>query len=70
MNNEDFKKTKFTPRQARHLKCLSVQNVADKLGISSVTYFNKEQGKTRFYVDEAIKFSEIVGVPFENIKWE
>lgn len=59
----------FTPRQARHLNGLSVQKVADELGISSVTYFNKEQGRTRFYVDEAIKFSKIVGIPFENIKW-
>ena len=60
----------FTPRQARHYSGLSVQKVADKLGINSVTYFNKEQGKTRFYVDEAINFSDIVGVPFENIKWK
>ena len=70
MNNGDFEKKKFTPRQARHLNGLSVKNVADKLGINSVTYFNKEQGKTRFYVDEAIKFSDIVGVPFEKIKWK
>lgn len=60
----------FTPRQARHLNGLSVQKVADELGISSVTYFNKEQGRTRFYVDEAIKFAQIVGIPFENIKWD
>lgn len=60
----------FTPRQARHLNGLSVQKVADELGISSVTYFNKEKGNTRFYVDEAIKFAKIVGIPFENIKWE
>ena len=70
MSNEDFEKTKFTPRQARHLNGLSVQKVADKLGINSVTYLNKEKGETRFYVDESIKFSEIVGVPFEKIKWK
>ena len=69
MNNGDFEKTKLTPRQARHSNGLSVKKVADKLGINSVTYFNKEQGKTRFYVDEALLFAEIVGVPFENIKW-
>ena len=68
MNEFDAKS--FTPRQARHYSGLSVQNVADKLGINSVTYFNKEKGKTRFYVDEAIKFSDIVGIPFENIKWK
>ena len=68
MNEFDVKS--FTPRQARHLSGLSVQKVADKLGINSVTYFNKEKGKTRFYVDEALLFAEIVGVPFENIKWK
>ena len=68
MNELDVKS--FTPRQARHYSGLSVQNVADRLNINSVTYFNKERGRTRFYVDEAIKFSEIVGVPFENIKWK
>ena len=68
MNEFDVKS--FTPRQARHLSGLSVKKVADKLGINSVTYFNKEKGKTRFYVDEALLFAEIVGVPFENIKWK
>jgi DNA-binding XRE family transcriptional regulator len=67
--NKDFDMAMFTPRQARHLSGLSVQKVADKLGINSVTYFNKEKGKTRFYVDEAILFAHIVGVPFKNIKW-
>ena len=66
----EFDANSFTPRQARHYSCLSVRKVADKLGINSVTYFNKEKGKTRFYVDEALLFAEIVGVPFENIKWK
>ena len=68
MNEFDVKS--FTPRQARHYSGLSVKKVADKLGINSVTYFNKEKGKTRFYVDEELLFSDIVGVPFENIKWK
>ena len=66
----EFDVKSFTPRQARHYIGLSVKKVADKLGINSVTYFNKEKGKTRFYVDEALLFAEIVGIPFENIKWK
>ena len=68
MNEFDVKS--FTQRQARHYSGVSVQKVADRLGINSVTYFNKEQGKTRFYVDEALLFAEIVGIPFEKIKWK
>lgn len=37
------------------------------LGMSENAYINKEKGETRFYVDEALKFSNIVGIPFENI---
>lgn len=67
--NEDFGKTTFTPQQARKYSGLTLQKVADKMGISLATYFNKEHGKRTFTVQEAIKFSEVVGIPFENIKW-
>lgn len=60
----------LTPMQARKLSGLSLQEVADGLGISICTYFNREHGKTNFSVQEAIKFAQIVGIPFENIKWE
>lgn len=68
--NGDFEKTMFTPQQARKYSGLTLQNVADKMGINICTYFNKEHGKRTFTVQEAIKFAHIVGIPFENIKWE
>lgn len=68
--NGDFGEAMFTPKQARKYSGLTLQNVADKMGISLCTYFNKEHGKANFNVKEAIKFAQIVGIPFENIKWE
>lgn len=66
---KDFEVTMFTPQQARRFSGITAKDVAEKLGVSYVTYNNKESGKKRFYVDEAIKFAHIVGIPFENIKW-
>ena len=68
--NEELGTTMFTPQQARKYSGIYETHIAKKLGISMATYINKEKGKTRFYVDEAIRFAEIVGVPFENIKWD
>ena len=68
--NEELGTTKFTPQQARKYSGIYETHIAKKLGISTATYINKEKGKTRFYVDEALLFAEIVGVPFENIKWK
>ena len=68
--NEDFRDKVFTPQQARRYSGIYETHIANKLGITTATYINKEKGKTRFYVDEAIKFSEIVGIPFEKIKWK
>ena len=67
--NEKFGDKIFTPQQARRYSGIYETHIAKKLGISTATYINKEKGKTRFYVDEAIKFSKIVGIPFENIEW-
>lgn len=67
--NEDFDVKVFTPKQARRFSGVTAKRVAERLGISYATYNNKEDGKVRFYVDEAIKFAHIVGIPFENIKW-
>lgn len=69
MNNGDFGETMFTPQQARKYSGLTLQKVADKMGVSLATYFNKEHGKRPFTVQEAINFAKIVGIPFENIKW-
>ena len=57
----------LTPEQARRMSGYSQKEMADLLGISKNAYINKEKGLIRFYVDEACKFSEIVGIDFNDI---
>lgn len=58
---------KYTVRQARMLSDISTREMAKKLGVSLNCYLNKEKGLSRFYYDEAIKFSAIVGIPVDSI---
>lgn len=58
---------KYTVEQARGLAKISQRKMSALLNMSENTYINKEKGETRFYVDEALKFSKIVNIPFENI---
>lgn len=46
----------------RELKDVNQSDVAKFLGISSNTYWNKENGKTEFTVSEAKKLAEYFGV--------
>lgn len=62
-----IKLDKYTPEQARRLKGYSQAKMAELLGVSENTYINKEKGETKFYIDEACKFSDLVGIPLENI---
>ena len=64
-----FKVNIFTPKEARNYRDLSVKFVAEELGMSESTYINKENGISKFYVDEAVNFSDIVNIPFRNIKF-
>lgn len=58
---------RYTPEQARRLKGISQAKMASLMGISENTYINKEKGDTKFYIDEACKFSDLVGIPLEKI---
>lgn len=62
-----IKLDKYTPEQARRLKGYSQAKMAELLGVSENTYINKEKGETKFYIDEACKFSDLVGIPLEKI---
>lgn len=57
----------FTVEQARKLAGLSIRKMASLMGLSAGAYLKKEKGLSRFYFDEAIKFSAIVGIPLDNI---
>lgn len=58
---------KYTVEQARKLANISIRDMAKEMGVSTNTYFNKEKGLSRFYYDEAARFSSIVGIPMDNI---
>ncbi len=60
---------KYTIEQARVLSGHSQESMARELGMSKNAYINKEKGNSRFYVDEAINFEKISGIPFEQIKF-
>lgn len=58
---------RLTPEQARRLKGISQAKMASLLGVSENTYINKEKGDTKFYIDEACRFCDAVGLPMESI---
>ena len=58
---------KFTVEQARKLSGISIRVMASKLGLCATTYNRKEKGLSKFYYDEAVKFSAIVGIPIDSI---
>lgn len=59
--------SKFTVRQARMLKGYSQENMAKILGMGRNTYIKKENGESKFYVDEAFLFANVVSIPFGDI---
>lgn len=46
---------------------ITQKEMADKLGIASPTYTNKENGKFEFTLLEAYKICQIFGCKFEDI---
>lgn len=57
----------YTVRQARVLANISSKEMAKMLGLSQNAYLKKEKGLSRFYYDEALKFSSFVNIPADNI---
>lgn len=46
---------------------LTQEEIARLLGVSKESYQNYENYKTTMRIDLAVKFSEIVGIPFDSI---
>ena len=65
----EYEMDKYTPEQARRLRGISQAKMASLLGMSENTYINKEKAETKFYIDEACKFSEVVDIPLEKISF-
>ncbi|OCN03559.1 hypothetical protein A4S06_05205 [Erysipelotrichaceae bacterium MTC7] len=58
---------KITVKEAREKAGYSIREMAELMGWVKTTYVNKENGISKFYVDEAVRFSRIVKVPMSNI---
>ncbi len=57
----------FSIEQARNYSGLTQVEMAKKLGISVGRYGQIENGTNYFRMDEAHHFSEITGIPMQNI---
>lgn len=58
---------KFTLKQARNYAGLTQEEVAKKLGISTLTYSKYERGKSDISAKQAKKFSKLVGIEMDNL---
>lgn len=57
----------WTLKLCRIKEGLKQREMADKLGVSLDAYKNYENYRTRMRVDIALKFAEIVKIPFDSI---
>jgi transcriptional regulator with XRE-family HTH domain len=57
---------KITVKAARVNCGLKQEEVAESLNLSVTGYRKKENGQSRFYVDEIVTLSQMFKVPFEN----
>lgn len=58
---------KFDLRQARSYAGYSQDEIANKIGIATVTYQKYEAKKRKMRVDVAERFASAVGIPMEKI---
>lgn len=59
----------YTPRQARMISNISTAKMARLLGIAQSTYTNKETGKSKFTVDEAVNFCRATKLDFAEVNF-
>lgn len=57
----------FTLKQARLYSGLTQKEVSEELNMTEKTYIQYEKYRREFKISHAIKFSEITGIPFQNI---
>lgn len=61
---------KLTMKQARVGVGLSQEEMAEKLGVSQLTYFSYEKDPTKMRVDRLITFSKVTGVDISMLRLE
>jgi DNA-binding XRE family transcriptional regulator len=57
----------FSPKQARLVKGLRQEDVAKKIGVYIQTYRKLENNPEDFTISQAKTFSELVGIPYDQI---
>lgn len=58
---------KITVMEARRLRGISQEDAAERLGLSVNGYRKKESGVSKFYLDEATKFCDMVNMKLSDI---
>ena len=58
---------KITVSEARRLRGISQEDAAERLGLSLNGYRKKEAGISKFYLDEATKFCDMVDMNLSDI---
>lgn len=61
---------KLTIKQARVGAGLTQKEIADKLGVSQLTYFGYEKSPSKMRVETLVKFSKVTGVDVSNLRLE
>ena len=61
------KENRITPKMARVGCGLTMEDVAAQMGIHPQTYSKLEANPLRMTIKEAQQFSEIVGIPIDDI---
>lgn len=57
----------YTLKQARQLAGITQVEMAEKLGMSEVTYIRYEKYQTVFRLNTAVSFTEVVKIPMSKI---
>lgn len=57
---------KISIKAARVNSGMKAKDVAQALGLSLNGYSRKENGHTKFYIDEVAQLSQMFKIPFEN----
>lgn len=61
---------KLTMKQARVGAGLTQEQMAERLGVTNITYFSYEKNPSKMRVDRLLKFSEVTGVDVSMLKLE
>lgn len=53
-------------KEMRRIRKISQKEIGRRLGVSQSYYARKERGETKFYLDEAVSVSNMLGISIEE----